>query len=59
MLDDLKHSFSNLFSGLFYFVKVTQVKESIYVLIRKKHRKILVEKRQELFEQVKIISEDI
>ena len=59
MFDDLKDSFSNLFSGLICFVKATQVKKSIYVLIRKKRGKILGDKRQELFEQVKNISEDI
>ena len=59
MFDDLKDSFSNLFSGLLCFVKATQVKKSIYVLIRKKRGKILGDKRQELFEQVKNISEDI
>ena len=36
MFQDLQNSFSAPFSGLFYCVKVTQVKDSFYVLIRKK-----------------------
>ena len=48
MFDDLKNSFSYLFSGLLYFVKVTQVKKSIYILIRRKCGKNLVHMRQKL-----------
>ena len=59
MFDDLKHSFLNLFSDLFYFVKVTQVKKSIYVLIRTKRGKILGGKKKDLFERVKKISANI
>ena len=59
MFDNLKHSFLNLFSDLFYFVKVTQVKKSIDVLIRTKRGQILGGKKQDLFERVKKISENI
>ena len=59
MFDDLKHSFLNPFSDLSYFVKVTQVKKSIYVLIRTKRGEILGGKKQDLFERVKNISENI
>ena len=59
MFDDLGNNFSDLFSSLLYFVKVSQVKKLIYILIRKKRGKILGDKRQELFEQVKNISEGI
>ena len=52
MFDDLKNSFSYLFFSLLYFVKTTQVKKSIFVLIRKKLGKVLGDKRQELFEWV-------
>ena len=59
MFDDLGNNFSDLFSSLVYFVKVSQVKKLIYILIRKKRGKILGDKRQELFEQVKNISKGI
>ena len=36
MFQDFQNSFSTQFSGLFYCVKVTQVKDSFYVLISKK-----------------------
>ena len=54
MFDDLKNSFSYLFSGLLYFVKVTQVKKSIYILIRRKCGKNLVHMRQKLLNGLKI-----
>ena len=40
MFEELQNSFSIQFSGLFYHVKVTQVKDSFYVLIRKKYGKV-------------------
>ena len=56
---DLGDFFWKVFSSLFYFFKVNQVKKSIYDLIRKKRGIILDDKRPELFEWVKNISEDI
>ena len=53
MFDDLKNSFSYLFPGLLYFVKVTQVKKSIYILIRRKCGKNLVHMRQKLLNGLK------
>ena len=46
MFEDLQNSFSMQFSGLFYRVKVTQVKESFYVLIRKNCGKVLGDKKK-------------
>ena len=44
-LEDLKKSFHNEFSDLFYHVKVSQVKNSFYVLIRKKQGKFSGQKK--------------
>ena len=43
MFGDLEKSFHDEFSGLFFHVKVSQVKNSFYVLIRKKRGKIFGE----------------
>ena len=59
MFEDLEKSFHNEFSDLFYHVYVSQVKISLYILIRKKREKLYVEKRQELFDKVRTISENI
>ena len=53
MFEELQNSFSIQFSGLFYHVKVAQVKDSFYVLIRKKYGKVLGDKRKQMFDQVK------
>lgn len=39
MFEDLQSSLSDEFSNLLYHVKVSQVKKSFYVLIRKKEEK--------------------
>ena len=59
MFEDFEKNFHNEFSGLFYYVKVSQVKNSFYILIWKKRGKLFGEKRQELFDKVRTISENI
>ena len=59
MFEDFEKSFHNEFSGLFYHVKVSQVKSSFYVLIKKKREMLFGEKRQQLFDKVRDISENI
>ena len=59
MFEDLKNSFSIQFSSLFYHVKKSQLKNSFYVLIRKKRGKVLGDKRKQLFDHLKDISENI
>ena len=66
MFKDLEESFHNEFSGLSYHVKVFQVKNSFYILKRKKRGKFFGEKkgkncliRSELFQKtfIKVMQE--
>ena len=59
MFDDLQLSLSREFPGYLYHVKVSEVRKSFYVLIRKKRGEILGDSREELFENVKNITENV
>ena len=55
--DRLKFNFRRKFS--YFAIKVSQVKESFYVLIKKPRGKILGDNLKNLFDEVKYISERI
>lgn len=57
MFDDLQFSSSRGFPGYLYHVKVSEVGNSFYVLIRKKRAKILGDSRKKLFENIKNITQ--
>ena len=57
MFDDLEMSLSRELSQ--YIAKVSLVKNSFYVLVRKPRRKILSCKKEQLFDVVENISKDI
>ena len=59
MFDDLQLSLSREFPSYLYHVKVSEVRKSFYILIRKKRGSILGESRKELFENVKNIAGNV
>ena len=59
MFEDLQSSLSDEFSNLLCHVKVSQVKKIFLCIDKKKRGKVLGDKRKELFDRVKIISENI
>ena len=59
MFDDFQLSLSREFPSYLYHVKVSEVRKSFYILIRKKRGKILGDSRKELFENVKNITENV
>ena len=50
MFEDLKNSFLIQFPSSFYHVRVSQVKDSLYVLIRNKHGKVLGNERKKFLD---------
>ena len=50
MFEDLKNSFLIQFPSLFYYVRVSKVKDSFYVLIRKKYGKVLGNERKKFLD---------
>ena len=50
MFEDLKNSFLIQFLSSFYHVRVSQVKDSLYVLIRNKHGKVLGNERKKFLD---------
>ena len=59
MFEDLQNSFSIQFSNLFYNMQVSQVKDSFYVLFRIKQWKVSGDKRKQMFDHIKDVSENI
>ena len=56
MFEDLQKS---IFEEFLYYVRVSQVKRSFFVLIRKKRGKIFGSRRDEMFRTVQNIAESI
>ena len=55
--EDIEYAVRDQFRG--YYVKVSQLNSSFFVLVKRRRGKILGEKRKFLFDRLKVISEEI
>ena len=59
IFDDLKTSFDKKFSDHFYLLKITEIRKSFYVLIKKERRKILGGDSNNVIRIVEYISQKV